>query len=149
MRTNLPVTNNEVQLTDATLIVSKTDLKGRITYVNKDFLDISGFTEAELIGEPHNLVRHPGHAGGSLRGLCGTRSRRAPMDRLCQEPLQERRLLLGAGERRADLENGQVTGYLSVRRKASTRAIEAHEAAYRQFREKRQGRLKSSASARP
>jgi PAS domain-containing protein len=59
MRTNLPVTNNEIQLTDATLIVSKTDLKGRITYVNKDFLDISGFTEAELIGEPHNLVRHP------------------------------------------------------------------------------------------
>ena len=59
MRTNLPVTNTEVQLTDATLIVSKTDLKGRMTYINKDFLDISGFTEAELIGEPHNLVRHP------------------------------------------------------------------------------------------
>ena len=59
MRTNLPVTSNEVQLTDATLIVSKTDLKGRMTYINKDFIDISGFTEAELIGEPHNLVRHP------------------------------------------------------------------------------------------
>jgi methyl-accepting chemotaxis protein len=59
MRTNLPVTSNEVVLKDTTLIVSKTDLQGRITYINKDFLDISGFTEAELIGEPHNLVRHP------------------------------------------------------------------------------------------
>jgi hypothetical protein len=35
MRTNLPVTNNEVQLSDTTLIVSKTDLKGRITYINR------------------------------------------------------------------------------------------------------------------
>ena len=59
MRTNLPVTSNELVLTDTTLIVSKTDLQGKLTYVNKDFLDISGFTEAELIGEPHNIVRHP------------------------------------------------------------------------------------------
>ena len=59
MRNNLPVTNVEVQLDEHTLIVSKTDLKGQITYINKDFIDISGFTEAELIGQPHNIVRHP------------------------------------------------------------------------------------------
>ena len=59
MRNNLPVTNVEVQLDEHTLIVSKTDLKGQITYINKDFIDISGFTELELIGQPHNLVRHP------------------------------------------------------------------------------------------
>ncbi|HZV54970.1 MAG TPA: PAS domain S-box protein, partial [Rhodocyclaceae bacterium] len=56
MRTNLPVTQSEVQLGTDTLIVSKTDLKGQITYVNKDFLEVSGFTEAELIGQPHNIV---------------------------------------------------------------------------------------------
>ena len=44
MRVNMPVTDKEVMLTERTLIVSKTDLKGRITYINKDFLDISGFT---------------------------------------------------------------------------------------------------------
>lgn len=59
MRSNLPVTQVEVQLEDRTLIVSKTDLKGQITYINKDFIDISGFTELELIGQPHNVVRHP------------------------------------------------------------------------------------------
>lgn len=59
MRNNLPVTNVEIQLDAHTLIVSKTDLKGQITYINKDFIDISGFTEAELIGQPHNIVRHP------------------------------------------------------------------------------------------
>jgi PAS domain S-box-containing protein len=41
------------------IIVSKTDLKGLITYANKTFLDISGFTEEELLGQPHNIIRHP------------------------------------------------------------------------------------------
>ena len=40
-------------------IVSRTDLKGKITYINDDFLEASGFAEAELIGQPHNIVRHP------------------------------------------------------------------------------------------
>jgi len=41
------------------IIVSKTDLKGRITYANKTFRDVSGFRDDELIGKPHSLVRHP------------------------------------------------------------------------------------------
>jgi PAS domain S-box-containing protein len=41
------------------IIVSKTDLKGRITYANKVFCDISGFSEAELLGQPHSIIRHP------------------------------------------------------------------------------------------
>ena len=52
MRNNQPITNVEIPLNDDTLIVSKTDLKGRITYINRDFLQISGFTEQELLGEP-------------------------------------------------------------------------------------------------
>ena len=59
MRNNQPVTNVEVKVDEHTLIVSKTDLKGMITYVNKAFIDISGFTESELIGQPHNILRHP------------------------------------------------------------------------------------------
>jgi len=41
------------------IIVSKTDLKGRITYANKVFTDICGYSEAELLGQPHSIVRHP------------------------------------------------------------------------------------------
>jgi PAS domain S-box-containing protein len=47
------------QIVDESLIVSKTDLKGNITYVNDAFVNISGFTKKELIGKPHNIVRHP------------------------------------------------------------------------------------------
>ncbi|HHC11228.1 MAG TPA: PAS domain S-box protein, partial [Campylobacterales bacterium] len=44
---------------DETSIVSKTDLKGIITYVNRQFCDISGYSQDELIGSPHNIVSHP------------------------------------------------------------------------------------------
>ena len=41
------------------IIVSKTDIKGRITYANETFLNIAGFTEEEILGKPHNIIRHP------------------------------------------------------------------------------------------
>lgn len=44
---------------DDEIIVSKTDTKGRLTYVNKLFVAISGYPESELIGQPHNVIRHP------------------------------------------------------------------------------------------
>lgn len=47
------------EIVDATNIVSKTDLKGIITYVNSKFVEISGYTKEELIGKPHNIVRDP------------------------------------------------------------------------------------------
>jgi PAS domain S-box-containing protein len=55
----LPITNQERYFDDDDIIVSKTNLKGHITYANKTFLDIAGYTEREVIGQPHNLIRHP------------------------------------------------------------------------------------------
>jgi PAS domain S-box-containing protein len=52
-------TDVEVHFDKGDLIVSKTDLKGRITYANRIFCEIAGYSEAELIGQPHNIIRHP------------------------------------------------------------------------------------------
>lgn len=52
-------TNVESFFDPGDIIVSKTDLKGRITYANKVFCGISGYSEAELIGQPHSIIRHP------------------------------------------------------------------------------------------
>lgn len=59
MGRDVEVTGNEVFFGDDDIIVSKTDLKGRITYANKIFLDIAGYKEREVIGQPHSLIRHP------------------------------------------------------------------------------------------
>lgn len=55
----VPVTGVEVHFGDDEIIVSKTDPKGYITYANDVFLDIAGYTEAEVLGQPHSMIRHP------------------------------------------------------------------------------------------
>ena len=55
----LTLTGHERRLQGNDIIVSKTDLQGRITYVNKVFMDISDYTESEMIGAPHSAIRHP------------------------------------------------------------------------------------------
>lgn len=52
-------TNVEVFFREEDMIVSKTDLKGRLTYVNREFCRIANYSEAELLGKPHSIIRHP------------------------------------------------------------------------------------------
>lgn len=59
MRKNLPVTQQEKMFSARTKLISVTDTKGIILDCNEDFVEVSGFTRDELIGQPHNLVRHP------------------------------------------------------------------------------------------
>lgn len=56
---SIPVNTGEVTFEPGTIIVSKTDPTGKITYVNRPFLTVSGFSEAELLGKPHSIIRHP------------------------------------------------------------------------------------------
>lgn len=59
MRKNLPITNNELRFTETQKLISSTDLRGKIVRCNNAFVDVSGFSRDELIGQPHNMVRHP------------------------------------------------------------------------------------------
>ncbi len=59
MKKNLPVTEMEKSFPDNWTILSTTDLKGIITDVNEDFIEVSGFSREELVGKNHNIVRHP------------------------------------------------------------------------------------------
>ena len=58
-RPTIPPTGHEVTFEEHEVIVSKTDLKGIITYANPVFLRVAGFTEEEVLGQPHNIIRHP------------------------------------------------------------------------------------------
>ena len=88
MRNNQPVTQQEVEFDADVRLVSMTDLQGDITFVNQDFVRISGFSEQELLGNHHNLVRHPDmpaaafadlwhtiRAGNTWRGIVKNRCR--------------------------------------------------------------------------
>lgn len=55
----LPLTGRLRTFAPEQLIVTKTDTTGRITYANQTFVDISGYTEDELLGQPHSMIRHP------------------------------------------------------------------------------------------
>jgi PAS domain S-box-containing protein len=59
MRPDTPPTDQERHLGRKEIIVSKTDLSGKITYANRKFMEISDFSEPELLGVQHNLIRHP------------------------------------------------------------------------------------------
>ena len=59
MKMNLPVTGQEQRFSAEKNMVTKTNTKGIITFANKDFVEVSGFSEEELLGKNHNLIRHP------------------------------------------------------------------------------------------
>jgi aerotaxis receptor len=72
MKIKVQPTRQEVHFPAENMIVTKTDLSGRITYVNRTFMNISGFAERDLIGVQHNIVRHPDMPRGAFRLLWNT-----------------------------------------------------------------------------
>ena len=72
MRNNQPVTNREYELREGSNILSRTDNKGIITDCNEEFVEASGYTREELIGSPHNIVRHPDMPEEAFRDVWAT-----------------------------------------------------------------------------
>ena len=72
MRSNLPVTQKEYVYPEGLTLVSTTDLRSRITYCNPAFIEVSGYDADELIGQPHNLIRHPDMPEEAFRDMWDT-----------------------------------------------------------------------------
>jgi aerotaxis receptor len=131
MRSNMPVSNNEYILQDGETIVSKTDLKGKITYVNDDFLRISGFTEEELMHAPHNIVRHPDMPEEAFDDLWRTLKRGNAWTGLVKNRCKNGDYYWVEANLAPLIENHQVVGYTSIRGKPSRAAVKAADDAYR------------------
>jgi len=141
MRMNTPVTNVEYELRDDSSIVSKTDARGIITYVNADFIEASGFSVKELIGQPHNLVRHPDMPEEAFADLWNTLKQNKPWTGVVKNRRKNGDYYWVVANVTPIYENVQLAGYMSVRSKPSREVVEATAAAYRLFKEKRQGAL--------
>ncbi len=131
MRTNLPVTNVEHVMQDHETIVSKTDLRGKITYANPDFLNISGFSEAELLGSPHNIVRHPDMPVEAFADFWRTLKSGKAWTGLVKNRCKNGDHYWVMTNAAPLIENGKVCGYASIRVKPSRAAVEGAERAYR------------------
>ncbi len=135
MRTNLPVTQNEYVMRNGEAIVSKTDLKGKITYVNPYFIEASGFNEEELIGAPHNLVRHPDMPSEAYADMWETLKLGLPWTGLVKNRCQNGDYYWVVANVTPVREHGNVVGYMSVRTKPSRQQIAGIIPVYRQFKQ--------------
>ena len=133
MKINMPVTDVEHALDEGTTIVSKTDLKGVITYVNVDFIRASGFTELELLGKSHNIVRHPDMPPAAFEDLWKTIKAGKPWTGLVKNRCKNGDFYWVRANVTPLWENDRVTGYLSVRSKPSRAEIEGAGELYRRM----------------
>ena len=143
MRTNLPVTQKHYDFPADQTLISVTDLKGRITYCNTNFVNVSGFSREELLGQPHNIVRHPDMPEEAFRDMWHTILERGqPWTALVKNRrkngdhywVRANATPVRSGER--------IVGFLSVRTKPSADEIATYEQLYARMRaEKAAGRL--------
>lgn len=133
MRNNQPITQNEHHFADGETLMSTTDTAGRVTYANSVFVRTSGYAIDELMGQPHNLVRHPDMPREAFADMWTSlkagrawtavvKNRRENGDhywvRANAAPMRRR---------------GQLAGYLSVRSKPSRAEIHAAQSLYQRF----------------
>jgi aerotaxis receptor len=135
VRTNLPVTGIEYLLEDGQSIVSKTDTKGRITYVNPAFVEVSGFPIDELLGKAHNVVRHPDMPPQAFADLWTTLQAGEPWTGLVKNRRKNGDFYWVTANVVPVKEQDRVVGYMSVRTRPERDQVEAAEALYRRFRE--------------
>ncbi|MCR6632662.1 MAG: methyl-accepting chemotaxis protein [Magnetospirillum sp.] len=135
MRVNEPITDREIQLPDGELLVSRTDPGGRITFVNRAFVAISGYGEDELIGQPHNLIRHPHMPAAAFADLWATVKAGRPWEGLVKNRAKNGDFYWVRANVTPVIEDGRLTGYISIRSKPSREQVAAAEAAYRRIRE--------------
>ncbi|WP_426197277.1 methyl-accepting chemotaxis protein [Massilia sp. DWR3-1-1] len=137
MRTNLPVTATERLIHEGESIVSKTDMQGNITYVNPYFVEVSGFSEIELIGAPQNIIRHPDMPVEAFADMWHSIKAGVPWTGLVKNRCKNGDFYWILANVTPVREAGRTVGYMSVRTRASRSDIEGAEKGYKLVREKK------------
>ncbi len=130
MRTNLPVTQRECDYLDNELLVSQTDARGHIVHCNEAFVRVSGYTYEELLGQPHNLVRHPDMPEEAYRDMWQTIGRGRPWSGVVKNRCKSGDHYWVHANVSPVMENGKPRGYMSVRLKPTRAQIKEAEALY-------------------
>lgn len=136
MRLNTPVTQREYPMPEDQTLVSVTDIQGRITYCNAAFVTVSGFSPEELLGQPHNIVRHPDMPSEAFRDMWDTIKSGQPWVGLVKNRRKDGdHYWVQANAVPIRKGNGDILGFLSVRTRPTREAVQEAEALYARMRD--------------
>ncbi len=134
MRNRPTPTSHEVKLGEEELIISKTDISGRLTYTNRTFMEISGYYEQELLGVQHNIIRHPDMPRGVFRMLWSTLKAKSEFLGFVKNLCKDGSYYWVFASVTPDVDRGgNVVGYYSVRRQPPSTAIRTIESIYQKM----------------
>lgn len=134
MKPTIQPKNHQIKLADDEFIVSKTDTKGRITYCNRIFMKIAGYSEKQLLNVQHNIVRHPDMPRGVFRFLWQTLEQEQEFFGYVKNMTSDGSYYWVFANVTPDYDSsGRVKGYFSVRRKPKESAIEIIEPIYQEM----------------
>ena len=131
MKINLPVTGQERLFSADKSMVTKTNIKGIITFANKDFVEVSGYSEAELVGTSHNLIRHPDMPAVAFEVMWKTLKRGLPWRGIVKNRCKNGDHYWVDARIVPIKKNGQVMGYMSVRACPSRDDVASAQALYK------------------
>ncbi len=141
MRSNLPISQREYQFPSGATLLSATDTASHIQYANAAFVRTSGFRPDELIGQPHNLVRHPDMPVEAFADMWRTIKAGQSWTALVKNRRKDGDHYWVRANAAPMRRNGEVVGYLSVRTQPAREEVAAAEALYQRLREGRAGGL--------
>jgi len=133
MRINEPVTNNEVRMKEGSILVTRTNLKGIMTFVNPDFIEISGFSEQELVGKNHNIVRHPDMPPAAFQDLWDTVQDGKPWVGIVKNRTKSGDYYWVQANVTPIIKSGKVEEYMSVRSQPTREQVSQAEILYGQM----------------
>ena len=135
MRNNQPVNQHETKVPEDQTLISVTDLKGRITYANKAFISMSGYLEEELLGQPHNMVRHPDMPSEAFRDMWETIESGIPWTGVVKNRRKDGGFYWVRANATPVRDHEQIVGFLSVRTQPTQDEINTCERLYATMRE--------------
>ncbi|WP_028310329.1 methyl-accepting chemotaxis protein [Derxia gummosa] len=134
MRNNLPITQREYDYPDGQTLVSTTDLQSRILYCNRNFIEVSGYTREELIGQEHNMIRHPDMPPEAFRDMWRSIGSGSPWCGMVKNRRKNGDHYWVFANVTPILERGKIQGYVSVRTKPTREQIDEAENLYARMR---------------
>lgn len=138
MRVNLPVSTHEYAFPKGQTLVSTTDLKGRILYCNPMFIEVSGYEKEELLGQPHNMIRHPDMPEEAFRDMWETIAKGIPWSAAVKNRRKDGSFYWVMANVTPLMQGDQPTGYMSVRTEATREQIQGADALYKQMQSEKQ-----------